>query len=356
MYAERFDKVRALLRDKDLDAFLFWDATDIRWCCGFSGSSGILLVDRTEATLLTDGRYRSQAKQEVREASVEIYRDSMLSHLSNMGWLADGLSLGLDGDATTLAFASRLEDEFPNLTLSSFPSPLKRLKACKSDTEIETMRKAQKVTDEVFEHLLGFVSPGMTEREVAAEIVYQHLKRGAERMSFEPIVASGPNGALPHARPSDRVLSRGDMVVMDFGCFVDGYASDMTRTIALGTVDSVAHKAYETVLLAQSEAQGQARSNMAASELDGIARRIIENAGFGASFTHSLGHGLGLDVHEWPRIAATSKDTLPDHAVVTIEPGVYLEGSFGIRIENSVVLNSDGAEQLPASDTSLIVI
>ena len=356
MYSERIEAVRAILRDEDLDAFLFTALTDIRWCCGFTGSSGILLIDRSDATLITDGRYRDQASTQTRQAKVVIYRDSMMGGLATSGTLEDGSTIGLDSQSTTVDFARRFERRFSAVRTSWHPSPLKRLKAPKSDTEIEALRRAQSITDEVFGHLLGFIEPGMREHEVAAEIVYQHLIRGGTRMSFEPIVASGPNGALPHARPTDRKLENGDLVVLDFGCFVDGYASDMTRTIAIGAVESAAHKAYETVLLAQSEAQRQARSNMAASELDGIARSIIEGAGLGDSFTHSLGHGIGLDVHEWPRIASNSKDILPERCVVTIEPGIYLQDRFGIRIENSVILSSDGAEQLPTSDTSLIVI
>lgn len=363
MHAARIDDVREFLLAREIDAFLLTDPPDVRWCCGFTGSSGFLLVDRWKATLITDTRYRDQAAAEVADVTprqsrvdVQIHAESAINHLAESGLLSDVRSLGVDSWRVTVAFASDLEKWLPDVVLKPIPSPFKEQIANKRDHEIQALHRAQAVTDDVFDEILQIIRPGVTEKEIASEIVHRHLLKGAEAMSFPPIVASGPNGALPHARPSDRVISNADLVVMDFGCFVDGYASDMTRTISIGQPSADALKVYDVVRSAQREAQDGAHAGMLASELDRIGRDAITISGYGNAFSHGLGHGLGLRVHEWPRIGRGCNDILPENAVITIEPGIYIAGAFGIRIENSVLLTSSGADQLPKSDTSLIVI
>jgi Xaa-Pro aminopeptidase len=228
--------------------------------------------------------------------------------------------------------------------------------AQKSDAEVERIREAQRLTEAVFEAVLDWVRPGISEKEISAEIIYRHLQLGAQRMSFEPVVASGPNSALPHAQPTDRILRDEDVLLLDFGCFLDGYASDMTRTIALGQPSSDVREVYEVVLDAQIRALAAARSGMLAVDLDSAARAVIEEAGYGKQFSHSLGHGVGLRIHEWPRISHTAEYMLPEHCVVTIEPGVYLPGRFGIRIEDMIRLQPMGSENLTRAPKELIVI
>ena len=196
----------------------------------------------------------------------------------------------------------------------------------------------------------------MTEQELAAEIVYQHLRRGASAMSFDPIVASGPNSALPHARPTERTLQQGDMVVIDMGCFVNGYASDMTRTISIGEPDEEARKVYNVVLQAQESALSAASAQLSNSALDNVARSFIKDSGYGAYFTHSLGHGVGLQIHEWPSISWRMDHPLSAGMVLTIEPGIYLPGKVGVRIEDMIQLTQDGCENLTGSTKELIVI
>ena len=368
MHTARIDSVREFMSSRRLDAFLVTDSPDIRWCCGFTGSAGILLIDQSKATLVTDGRYREQAIAEVAQSTatsistpntffdVQIHTSSPLEHLSEVGLLSQIHSIGVDSWRVTLAFATDFEDRFPDVELTAIPYPLKEAIASKHEREIEALQRAQAMTDAVFEEVLQIIRPGLTEVEVASEIVHRHLMKGAEAMAFPPIVASGPNAALPHARPSDRQIGVGELVVLDFGCFVDGYASYMTRTLSTGQPNPDAPKVYDIVHSAQRKAQDQARPGMSADELDEIGRNVITKAGYGRFFTHSLGHGLGLRVHEWPRIGRGCTDILPENVVITIEPGIYISGSFGIRIENSVLLSSTGSEQLPTSDTSLIVI
>jgi Xaa-Pro aminopeptidase len=194
----------------------------------------------------------------------------------------------------------------------------------------------------------------MTERAIAAEIVYQHLKRGAERMAFDPIVASGPNGALPHARPTNRKLQRGDLVVIDMGGFVDGYASDMTRTVAIGSASDEACTHYTAVLEAQRRAIDTIHAGMTGAELDSTARHVLDDAGLGQYFTHSLGHGIGLQTHEWPRLSQRVEHVLPEGATVTIEPGVYMPDQHGIRIEDIVVVREEGCDNLTGAPKHLI--
>jgi Xaa-Pro aminopeptidase len=191
---------------------------------------------------------------------------------------------------------------------------------------------------------------------VAAEIVYQHLQRGAARMSFDPIVAGGEHGAIPHNRPTGRVLKQGDMVVLDFGCVIDGYASDMTRTVALGEPGASARAVYDVVLDAQERAIDAVHAGMSTKALDRVARDTITEAGYGEYFGHGLGHGIGLQTHEWPRLSYHVDDELPEGATVTIEPGIYLPGQFGVRIEDIVVVRDGGCQNLTSSPKSLIVL
>ena len=225
MHAARVDHVCNFLVVEKLDAFLLTDPPDIRWCCGFTGSSGLLLVDQSKATLLTDGRYRDQAAAEVSVAEIAIYRDSAIDHITEFGLLSHTRSVGIDSSRVTVSFANDLEARFSGVSWQAIPSPFKKMIAQKDDQEITALRRAQAVTDAVFDEVLQLIRPGLTETEIASEIVHRHLVRGADEMSFPPIVASGPNGALPHARPSTRRISSGEFVVLDFGCFVDGYCS-----------------------------------------------------------------------------------------------------------------------------------
>jgi Xaa-Pro aminopeptidase len=356
MHAARIASVRKFMLAKDLDAFLFTDPADVRWCCGFTGSSGHFLIDQSTATLLTDGRYRNQASTEVSVARVVIHSGSAVEHISTSGLLDHARSLAVDSSQVSVSFAEELETRFPSVELRAIPAPFRRRIAQKDADEIAALRRAQAITDAVFEEILGLIRPGLSEVEISTEIIRRHLLMGAEGMSFPPIVASGPNGALPHGRPTEKQIQRGELVVLDFGCFVDGYASDMTRTVAVGAPEKDAVDVYDVVHSAQRTAQEAARAGMVASELDAIARDLITDAGYGGSFNHSLGHGLGLRIHEWPRIGRGCSEVLPKNVVITIEPGIYIAESFGIRIENSVLLTDSGAEQLPTSDTSLIVI
>lgn len=352
----RMDQVRALLARHEADAVLLSFLPDVRWACGFTGSNGLLLVRQEGAHFLSDGRYRAQAEGEVQGADVHIPGYDLLGHIAEAGLLAGAGRVVFQSDYVTAAQLGRLEEQFPDVGWHGAEKLLAEPVARKTDEEVERIRQAQRLTEAVFEHVLAFIRPGMTEKDVAAEIVYQHLRRGAEAMSFEPIVASGPQGALPHARPTSKRIEKGDLVVLDFGCFLDGYASDMTRTIAVGEPGEAARKVYGVVLEAQKCALDAAQAGLPSNALDAAARDVIEEAGHGEAFPHSLGHGIGLQTHEWPSVSFRHDVLLPENAAVTIEPGIYLPGRFGVRIEDIVVLREGGCENLTTAPKELEVL
>jgi Xaa-Pro aminopeptidase len=233
---------------------------------------------------------------------------------------------------------------------------LDNLRAAKDEAEIETMKKAQKITDDAFKAVLNFIRPGMTEQEVAARLVYEMMRLGAQAVSFDPIVAAGPNGSKPHAIPGDRVLENGMFVTMDFGCKVDGYCSDMTRTVAIGQPDEEMERVYETVLAAQKAGINAARAGVTGREIDAAAREVIVQAGYGEYFTHSFGHSLGIDIHEAPNANAREEREMPVGAVISAEPGIYIPGKFGVRIEDVLILKEGGCENITRSPKNLIIL
>ncbi len=342
----RMQQLRALAGDLEADALYLSFLPDIRWACGFTGSNGLLIVRRDSAHFLTDGRYRTQACEEVRGAAVHAPGYDLVGHVAGTGLLDGARRVVYQSDRLTVASLAELEERLPDVAWQGEKDLVSRLVASKTPEEIDRIRAAQSITDDIFGEVSAWLRLGLSEKEIASEIVYRHLRQGAERMAFEPVVAAGANSALPHARPTDRKVERGDVVLLDFGCVLDGYASDMTRMVALGDPDPLALELYELVLAAQETAISGARAGMASTDVDALARDVVQKAGYGDAFVHGLGHGVGLQVHEWPRVSYTVDYDLPPDCVVSIEPGVYLSGRFGIRIEDLVVLRADGCESL----------
>ena len=345
-----------ILRTENATAALITSIHDSRWACGFTGSNALLIVTQENAHLITDGRYKTQSRDEVKNARILIADGALAECAHQHNIVPEDGQIILQADHTSLSQHAKLIKDFGDRDWVPKAMLLSRLVAVKTQEEISKIAAAQKITDEVFGGLVDFIKPGLSEQEVAAEIIYQHLIRGASAMSFDPIVASGPNGALPHARPTSRVLQQGELVVLDFGCFLDGYASDMTRTIALGKPSAEAVAVYQTVLHAQKAAVAAASAGMTTSTLDQVARSVIAEAGYGDYFTHSLGHGVGLQIHEWPRVSWQSDEELTENVVVTIEPGVYIPQQFGVRIEDMVVLKQGGCEVLTQTPKDLLIL
>ncbi len=353
---DRIARVQQRLQSLDADALLLTFLPDIRWSCGFSGSNGVLIVLADRADFLSDGRYSEQAHREVEGAEVRIPGYNLFEYIAEEELLDEADRVVFQSDHVTVSTLERLRDLMPAVDWQPASDVLTQQVAAKDPEEVEAIRGAQQITDAVFDDLCGGLEAGMTEQEVAAQIVYEHLRRGATQMAFEPIVASGPNAALPHARPTSRTLQAGDLVVIDMGGFVDGYASDMTRTVAIGTPSHAAQRGYQVVLEAQQAALDAAHAGMSGKTLDGVARQIIEEAGLGGYFSHGLGHGVGLQVHEWPRLSHHVDHELPLNSIVTIEPGVYVPESYGVRIEDMVVIRDGGIENLTTSPKELITL
>lgn len=353
---DRIAKIQRLLAKHDADAVLLTFLPDIRWAVGFSGSNALLAVTRDAAHFVTDGRYGTQAAEEVTGAEIHVPGYALIEHVEEENLLGGASTVLVQADHLTVAQLDGWRGRFDGVRFEPVSGLLREAVASKTEDEIEAIRRAQAVTEAVFDELLPLIGPGVSERDLAAEIVYQHLKRGASAMAFEPIVASGIRGALPHGRPSGKTLRPGELIVIDMGCALDGYHSDMTRTVALGEPGEEARGAYAVVLDAQRHAVEAVRAGASSKSVDAVARDRITEAGLGEYFSHGLGHGVGLQVHEWPRLSYHTDDVLPENAVVTVEPGVYVPERFGIRIEDLVVARGDGPEVLTRTPKDLLVL
>jgi Xaa-Pro aminopeptidase len=269
---------------------------------------------------------------------------------------AHGLhNVGFESGSMTVDAHRKYTQELPCI-LTPAQALLDELRCAKDEEELAVMRRAQAITDEAFKAILNFIRPGMTEQEIAARLVYEMMRRGGERVSFDPIVAAGANGSRPHAVPSGQTVEQGMFITMDFGCQVEGYCSDMTRTVALGQPTEEMERVYATVLAAQKAGINAARAGALGREVDGAARQVIAEAGYGEYFTHSFGHSLGIDIHESPNASSVENRPLPAGAVLSAEPGIYLPGRFGVRIEDVLVLREGGCEDITASPKDLIVL
>jgi Xaa-Pro aminopeptidase len=353
---ERLDRLCALFDEHDADAALLSSPSDVRWACGFTGSNGLLLVrEGGVAHFITDGRYQQQAAREVEGAEVHVTREELIDYVAEQELLQGGERVLFQSGRVTVARLEEWKEKAEQVEWNAVSGLMNDLVAKKDESEIDKLIAAQRLTEDVFDHVTSSGWRGRTERDLAAEIVYEHLRRGADRMAFDPIVAGGGNGALPHARATDRRLQQGDLVVVDIGGVVDGYASDMTRVVAVGEPGEEVRAVHAVVRRAQEAAIEAARPGMESQALDAVARDVIEAAGYGEEFPHGLGHGLGLRTHEWPSVSYRRDYTLPEGAALTIEPGVYLPGRFGVRIEDTVVLREDGAENLTQAPRDIVV-
>jgi Xaa-Pro aminopeptidase len=345
--------LRNKLQDEQLDAWLMTDLANIRWTTGFSGSNAVLLLTKESAWLFTDGRYAEQVKAEVKNAIPVITQEGFLEELKS-GKYPLGTKVGFQADKLPFATVEKLRKELPDIELIPKTGVYDDLIMVKTFEELEKIKAAIAITDRVFQKLLEILSPKVTERDVAAEISYWNKRFGAERDAFEPIVASGPRAALPHARASEKFIQNNSLVVIDMGCVVDGYCSDQTRTVAVGKISDAMRQAYHTVLEAHLLGIREAKVGMVAKELDGLVRNFLAERGYGEAFSHALGHSVGLQVHEVPTIGRKTDMYLPTGCVITIEPGVYIPNEFGVRIEDMVYLTEAGAQPLPSAPKHLI--
>lgn len=354
--APRLAAIRQRMAEEGLDAFYTQYSINRRYLTGFSGSAGIVVVGPTEAWLLVDFRYVEQAKAQAPEF-VQYKMDDPTESLAKLLKENNLKRVGFEAEHISVHKFNELREKIPGVEWVPTEKWVERVRGVKDQTELATMQQAIDLADAAFTHILEYLRPGRTEKEVAIEIESYMRRHGAEGPSFATIVASGPNGALPHAVPTDRQLAVGDLVTMDFGCFVDGYASDMTRTVAIGSADERTRELYALVLAAQEAGIAAVRSGLRGKEVDAVARKVIADAGYGDHFGHGLGHGVGLEVHEeFPRLSVRGEVVLEASMVCSVEPGVYIPGWGGIRIEDLVVVESDGCRVLSRSPKQLIIV
>ncbi len=361
IHTARRRALRRRFQDAELDALLVTDLRNIRYLTGFTGSNAALLVhaDGDERSVFcTDGRYTTQAESQVPDLRRLTERPSALALVREADErLARGATVGFESQHVSVEQHAAFTDAAGSVLLARAPGLVERLREVKDDTEIAALRAACAAADRALAELLehGGLRPGRTEREVARDLENRMADHGAEAVAFPSIVATGANSAIPHHRPTDAVLAAGDFVKLDFGAVVDGYHSDMTRTIVLGEPAQWQRDLYTLVATAQAAGTRAVRPGREVSAVDAAARTVIVEAGYGEQFTHGLGHGVGLDVHEAPSLAKTGVGTLSTCMAVTVEPGIYLAGRGGVRIEDTLVVREGTPELLTMSTKELVV-
>lgn len=346
----RLGLLRDLIRQQGLDGVLVSKPENRRYFSGFTGSSGHLLITLEEARLITDFRYIEQAAGQAPNFTIVRHGSDLYPTLKTE---IDGTGLkkvGFEGDFLTWDAQQRLTGVAPE-TVSVH---LDDLRMAKDDTEIALIRKAVQLADDAFTHVLPFIKPGVSEADIALELEFHMRKNGAEKLAFDIIVASGKRSALPHGRASAKRIEAGDLVTMDFGAVYQGYHSDITRTVCVGRATARQREVYDLVLAAQLAGVAAVAPGKTGREVDAVARDIISAAGYGDYFGHGLGHGVGLAIHEQPRLAPGSETLLAPGMAVTVEPGIYLPDWGGVRIEDTVVVSAAGAEILTASSKEFI--
>lgn len=348
---QRLKKFRELMAENDLDGFLVTAAENRRYLSGFTGSSGVLLITGEEAVLLTDFRYLEQAAAQTRDYGFAVRKHEPEIRQTVAAILAEspGKRWGFESEDLVEKDYRFLTENNPSLRLIPTEGLVAKLRMIKSAEEIELIRRAVAITDQAWAELLPEIKAGRKEFEIAALFEYIQRRLGAAGASFETIVASGPRSALPHGVAGDRILEKGDLVVLDGGAVYNGYCSDFTRTVAVGEPDPEAEKIYNIVLEAQERALKGIRPGMTGRQVDALAREVIKEAGYGEYFGHGLGHSLGLAVHEDPRLSPRDETVLSPGMVFTVEPGIYLPGRGGVRIEDVVVVTEDGCQNLTRS-------
>jgi Xaa-Pro aminopeptidase len=344
-----------------LDALLISHLPNIRYLCGFTGSAGFLLLDEAGSVFFTDVRYDTQAHEEVKGARVVIARKSILQaaaeSLTKRHKRARGWRLGVEAEHFTLADKKRFNDLLPGgIRLKETPALVEKDRMIKDADELERIRAAVNLGAKLFERALEVLRSGAKETEVAGAMEYAARQWGAEEMSFPTIIASGARSALPHGRASEQPIQPGAFVVCDFGVILRGYCSDQTRTVWVGAATEEARHAYEGVKEAQLAAIAVVRPGITVGEVDAAARKVLRKRGLGRYFTHSTGHGVGLEIHEPPRVANGQKEVLQPGMVITIEPGVYFPGKWGVRIEDMVAVTDKGCEVLTPTSKDFLAV
>lgn len=325
---------------------------------GFPASDGFLLVSANRAVFITDGRYIEAAQNKITSCEVVLMQGAG-QQLRDVFTEMDVSKVAVETERISVADFAKYADLLKPIALLPDPALdeiIRQLRAVKSPQEVEKIQAAQRIAEAAFDHILGFIAPGKTEKEIALELDYYMLSHGAQALSFETIAVSGKKSSMPHGVPDQNIVQHGDFITMDFGAVVDGYHSDMTRTVAVGAVSERQKEVYNTVLRAQEAVLAALKPDISCRAADKIARDVITQAGYGDYFTHSTGHGVGVEIHEFPNLSARSESILKIGNVITDEPGIYLPGEFGVRIEDMALITPDGCENLTQCPKELIIL
>lgn len=356
MLKNRRSRLNRFFEEYALKAILFTDLNNIRYLCGFSGSEGALLVSRDHAWFLCDSRYTAQAGEEVSGAEV---RECAPIRLDTVAALVHEFGLnrvGFEAAHTTVSAFRKMSEKLPDVELVELGSKLDEIRVCKDGAEIEQLANVATLASQALASVLADIRPGVRESDVAVALEFEMRRRGADGRAFDFIVASGVRGAMPHGRASDKIIQSGELVTIDFGAVKDGYNSDETVTIACGEPEIRAKEIHAVVRTAHDLAIEAVRPGIACKDLDEVARSYIRMQGYGDYFGHGLGHGVGLEIHEMPTLSPRSTAELAEGMVVTIEPGIYIPGFGGVRIEDTVVVTGDGCRVLTSADKQLLIL
>ncbi|MEK4486443.1 aminopeptidase P family protein [Psychrobacillus sp. FSL H8-0484] len=351
----KLEKLRAALEERGVDALLITNGHSRRYMTGFTGTAGVAIVSKQDAVFITDFRYTEQAASQIKDFRIVQHTKTLIEEVANQVSELGIHSLGFEKDDVTYS-----SFEMYKLAISADLVPLsglvEKIRLIKTEEEISIIKAACRIADEAYEHIVTYIKPGMTELQVSNELEFFMRKRGATSSSFDTIVASGIRSALPHGVATDKVIEEGDFVTLDFGAVYNGYISDTTRTVAVGEPTEQLKEIYQVVLDAQLLALEKVKPGMTGKEADAIARDYIASKGYGEAFGHSLGHGIGLEVHEGPGLSFRSDVVLEPGMVITIEPGIYLPNIGGVRIEDDALVTENGLEKLTHSTKELLIL
>ena len=355
---DNLGKLQGLCAELELDALMLTGDVNRRYATGLNSSAGMVVITPSNALFSTDFRYIEAAREKLTGFEVVMCTRDETYHVI-MSWRAEELGLkrvGFEENLRSVKSHETWKEKLNGLEWVGAQKGIAGVRAVKEPREIESMIAAQRIAEKTFNEALNIIRAGMTERELAAEIIYRLLKNGAEKPSFEPIIVGGPNSSLPHGEPGDRPLQNGDFLIMDFGCVSGGYCSDMTRTVAIGHATDEMREVYDIVRRAQTAGIAAAKAGVTGAEIHETAAAVIEAAGYGEFFGHGFGHGIGMEVHEEYNASPSEERGLKEGMVISAEPGIYLPGKFGVRIEDVIVIRENGCDNLMEASKELIVL
>ncbi|WP_313893823.1 Xaa-Pro peptidase family protein [Psychrobacillus sp.] len=351
----KLEKLRASLKEKNVDALLITNGYSRRYMTGFTGTAGVAIVSENDAVFITDFRYTEQAASEITGYRIVKHTKTLVEEIGQQVAEMGIKTLGFEKDNVTYS-EFELYEKAVVAKLVPVSGLVEKIRLIKTEEEINIIKSACRIADQAFEHIITYIKPGLTELEVSNELEFFMRKLGATSSSFDTIVASGVRSALPHGVASEKVIENGDFVTLDFGAYFNGYISDMTRTVAVGEPSEQLKEIYQVVLDSQLLALEKVKPGMTGKEADAIARDYIASKGYGEAFGHSLGHGIGLEVHEGPGLSFRSDITLEPGMIITIEPGIYLPNIGGVRIEDDAIVTENGLEKLTHSTKELLIL